>query len=156
MQAIERFWISSLMRESTWLYPAIETIHLLGMAVLFGSIVLVDLRLMGIGRDIDPQRLFRFAIPLTLAGFLLAGASGFMLFLTEASTFITSRLFVLKISLIFMLVCNAASVHLRINQDIRPHGDGGDEFPPLIRLQAVLSMLGWAVVLAMGRWLAYL
>lgn len=144
------------MRESTWLYPAIETIHLLGMAVLFGSIVLVDLRLMGIGRDIDPQRLFRFAIPLTLAGFLLAGASGFMLFLTEASTFITSRLFVLKISLIFMLVCNAASVHLRINQDIRPHGDGGDEFPPLIRLQAVLSMLGWAAVLAMGRWLAYL
>lgn len=156
MQAIERFWITSLMRESTWLYPAIETIHLLGMAVLFGSIVLVDLRLMGIGRDIDPQRLFRFAIPLTLAGFLLAGASGFMLFLTEASTFIASRLFVLKISLIFMLVCNAASVHLRIKQDIRPYRDGGDEFPPLIRLQAVLSMLGWAAVLAMGRWLAYL
>ena len=156
MQAIERFWISSLMRESTWLYPAIETIHLLGMAVLFGSIVLVDLRLMGIGRDIDPQRLFRFAILLTLAGFLLAGASGFMLFLTEASTFIASRLFVLKISLIFMLVCNAASVHLRIKQDIRPYRDGGDEFPPLIRLQAVLSMLGWAAVLAMGRWLAYL
>lgn len=155
MQAFEQSWLSTIIRESVWLYPTIETFHLLGIATLFGSILLLDLRLIGLGRDLHPQQLFRRAIPVTLLGFLLAAATGFLLFAAQPATLIASRLFLLKICLIFLLGINAAALHAAI----KPHGAGYTDsratFSFTVRLQAVLSIIGWAAVIAMGRWLAY-
>jgi len=53
MQAIEGLWIAQVMRESLWLYPTVETLHLWGIGALFGAILLVDLRLLGLGRGLE-------------------------------------------------------------------------------------------------------
>ena len=153
MQAIEGFWIAQLMRESLWLYPTVETLHLWGVGALFGSILLVDLRLLGVGRGLELRPLLRFAVPLTISGFVLAAATGFLMFIAHPSEFIASTLFVLKMTLLMLLGLNAISLHLRIAAE---QGNAGLALPvPLLRLQAAVSMLGWAVVIGLGRWLAY-
>ncbi len=153
MQAIEGLWIAQVMRESLWLYPTVETLHLWGIGALFGSVLLVDLRLLGVGRGLELQPLLRFAVPVTIFGFVLAAATGLLMFIAHPSEFIASTLFVLKMTLLMLLGLNAISLHLRIP---RPQGNAVSAPPvPLLRLQAAVSVLGWAVVIGLGRWLAY-
>ena len=153
MQAIEGLWIAQAMRESLWLYPTVETLHLWGIGALFGSILLVDLRLLGVGRGLELQPLLRFAVPVTISGFVLAAATGLLMFIAHPSEFIASTLFVLKMTLLMLLGLNAISLHLRIQ---RPQGNAAPAPPvPSLRLQAAVSVLGWAVVIGLGRWLAY-
>ena len=153
MQAIEGLWIAQVMRESLWLYPTVETLHLWGVGALFGSILLVDLRLLGLGRGLELRPLLRFAVPVTISGFALAGATGLLMFIAHPSEFIASTLFVLKMTLLMLLGLNAISLHLRIPSQQGNVGLGPPA--PLLRLQAVVSALGWAVVIGLSRWLAY-
>lgn len=155
MQAFEQSWLSTIIRESIWLYPTIETLHLLGIATLFGSILLLDLRLIGLGRMLDPRQLFRWVVPVTLLGFLCAAVTGFLLFVAQPATLIASRLFLYKISLIFLLGTNAAALHTGINTKLDSSTDPEKGFSFFIRMQALFSIIGWATVIAMGRWLAY-
>lgn len=153
MQAIEGLWIAQVMRESLWLYPTVETLHLWGIGALFGAILLVDLRLLGLGRGLELRPLLRFAVPVTISGFVLAAVTGLLMFIAHPSEFIASTLFVLKMTLLMLLGLNAISLHLRI-----PNPQGNADLAasvPLLRLQAAVSVLGWAVVIGLGRWLAY-
>ena len=155
MQAIEGLWIAQVMRESLWLYPTVETLHLWGIGALFGAILLVDLRLLGLGRGLELRPLLRFAVPVTIFGFVLAGATGLLMFIAHPSEFITSTLFVLKMTLLMLLGLNAISLHLRIGPIADPSGRAPADIAPSMRLQAAVSVLGWAVVIGLGRWLAY-
>jgi len=146
---MESIWIAQLMKQSSWLYPAVETLHICGLGILFGVVVMMDLRLLGLGRSLDARKLSALGVPLAIAGLTLAAITGFLLFLASADELIDSTLFLTKISLIFLLALNAVSVRMR-EADIRSAGvDWG------LRVQAVLSMAGWLAVIAMGRWLAY-
>lgn len=151
INAVEGLWLAQAMKHSLWLYPTVETLHLMGMAALFGSILLVDLRILGLGQALAAGRLSRFAIAVTIAGFVLVAMTGFMMFITHASEFIASRLFVAKISLLFLLFLNAVSLHLRV----QPTREGVSDFDLMAKVQATVSIIGWAAVIAMGRWLAY-
>ncbi len=155
MQAIEGLWIAQVMRESLWLYPTVETLHLWGVGALFGSILLVDLRLLGVGRGLKLRPLLRFAVPVTILGFVLAALTGFLMFIAHPSEFIASTLFVLKMTLLFLLGLNAISLQLRIAPDHQASDAIPFEPSVSIRLQALVSMLGWATVIGLGRWLAY-
>jgi hypothetical protein len=113
----------------------------------------VDLRLLGLGRGLELRPLLRFAVPVTISGFALAAVTGLLMFIAHPSEFIASTLFVLKMTLLMLLGLNAISLHLRI-----PNVQGNADLAspvPLLRLQAAVSVLGWAVVIALGRWLAY-
>jgi hypothetical protein len=149
MGAMESIWIAQWMKQSSWLYPAVETLHICGLGLLFGVVVMMDLRLLGLGRSLDSRRLSALGVPVAIAGMTLAAITGFLLFLASADTLIDSTLFLTKISLIFLLLLNAVSVRMREADDRSAHGDWG------LRMQALLSMAGWLAVIAMGRWLAY-
>lgn len=141
--ALEGFWLAQAMKYSTWLYPTVETLHLWGIGMLFGSVVLMDLRVLGVGKAINFSALSRLGVLVSVMGFGLAVLTGLMLFITHASDLIASSLFVTKMCLIFLLLCNAVLLRMR---------------GPLSRLtqfQAVISLLGWASVIGLGRWLAY-
>ena len=76
LEAIEGLWLAQAMRHSLWLYPTVETLHLWGIGLLFGSVVLMDLRVLGLAKEIDFASLSRFAVPLSITGFsVLYGAS---------------------------------------------------------------------------------
>ena len=153
LEGVERLPLAVAMRESFWLYPTVESLHITGIAGLFGSVLLLDLRLLGMGREVPLLPLIRLAVPISCVSFFLVAITGSLMFLAHAREFVASPLFVYKIGMIMLLLTNAAVLHLRATgypDDSNANRNGG-----LARIQVALSILGWLGVIGMGRWLAY-
>lgn len=142
--ALEGVWLAQAMKHSSWLYPAVETMHIWGIGMLFGSVVIMDLRVLGFGNKLGMSDLSRLGISVAFIGFGLAVLTGSLLFITQASELIGSRLFILKMCLIFVLFANAMILRMRTITN------------GVSKAQALLSLAGWASVIGMGRWLAYI
>ena len=135
-------WVTSV----PFVYPVLESVHIVGVALLIGSLVVFELRLWRFGRALDLGALARLALPITLAGFALAATSGLVMFLSQFEEMIANRAFVLKMVLILVAGLNALAFHLR-------GGWGRDDRRG--RLQTVLSLGLWVAVVVCGRWIAY-
>jgi len=154
MGIIESTALGLAMRKSIWLYPAVETVHIIGLALLVGSIAVLDLRLMGLSRSLPVRKLARHTLPWTIGSFALILPSGLMMFAAHATDFIASPVFALKMGLIFAAIINAAVFHTSVfrsaaawDVDVMP--------PAAARASAALSLLLWLTVIACGRLLAY-
>lgn len=143
------------MREALWAYPATEALHILGIGLLFGSIAIVDLRLMGLGRRLPVSALTAFAVPWSLAGFVLAATTGLLMFTAHVAEFITLPVFMLKMGLILAGGINAAILHTGVLRDTRAW-DTGTPTPLAAKVAGGLSIALWIGVVACGRLLAYL
>jgi hypothetical protein len=152
--AIEASGLGQAMRQSLWLYPIVEIVHIVGLALLFGSIVVLDLRLLGWGKGISAKKLAGHVLPWTAASFLLIVPSGLAMFVAHASDLIGNPVFLLKICLIFAAAINAAAFHAGT---FRGAGSWDvDAMPPgAARLAGAISLLLWVAVIACGRLLAY-
>jgi hypothetical protein len=152
--AIEASGLGQAMRQSLWLYPIVEIVHLVGLALLFGSIVVLDLRLLGLNRGISARKLAAHVLPWTAASFVLIVPSGLAMFTAHAMDFIGNPVFALKIGLIFLAGINAAVFHtttFRKGQEWDV-----DKMPPMAaRMAGAASLLLWIAVIACGRLLAY-
>ena len=137
------FWLVQAMKYSLWLYPTVESLHICGIGMLFGSVVLMDLRLLGVCPNIEFSALSRLGIFVSMFGFALAVLTGSMMFITHASDLIGSRLFVIKMCLIFLLLSNATVLHM------------SSAINAMTKVQALVSLAGWSTVIGLGRWLAY-
>jgi hypothetical protein len=135
------------LQTSTWAYPALEVAHLFGIALLLGNLVLLELRVFGLGAALPVPALARLSLSLALAGFGLAAASGLLMFGTQPAELLANRAFTLKMLLLLAAACNAGWFH----------GRGSlHRLDALARVQMVLSTLIWLGVLGCGRWIAYL
>ncbi len=142
--ALEGLWLAQAMKHSSWLYPTVETMHIWGIGMLFGSVVIMDLRILGVASKLNLSDLSRLGVLVALLGFGLAVLTGSLMFITQASELISSRLFILKMCLIFLLLANAIILRMRTVSN------------GISKVQALLSLVGWGSVIGMGRWLAYL
>jgi len=154
MGAIEMSALGVAMRQSLWLYPIVEIVHLTGIALLVGSIAMLDLRLLGLSNSVPVRRLAAHILPWTAASFLLIVPSGLSMFVAHARDFIASPVFVLKLCLILAAGVNAAVFHAGV---FRGASDWDvNRMPPAAaRMAAALSLLLWVSVVACGRLLAY-
>jgi hypothetical protein len=156
--ALEGSGLGQAMRQWLWLYPTVETVHIVGIGLLFGSIAVLDLRLLGFSRGMPVKRLAQHVLPWTAASFLLIVPSGLMMFTAHATDFISSPVFVVKMCLILTAGLNAAlfhaitfpSVEVWDAEDMRKLPP-----PPSARLAGAASLLVWIAVIACGRLLAY-
>ena len=138
-------WLA--LQSSTWAYPVLEVAHLFGIGLLLGNLVLLELRVFGLGAALPVQALARLSLTLALAGFGLAAASGLLMFGTQPAELLANRAFTLKMLLLLVAACNAAWFH----------GRGSlHKLDTLARVQMALSTLIWLAVLGCGRWIAYL
>jgi hypothetical protein len=156
--ALEASGLGQAMRQWLWLYPTVETVHIVGIALLFGSIAVLDLRLLGFSRSIPVKRLAKHVLPWTAASFLLIVPSGLMMFTAHASDFISSPVFVTKMCLILAAGVNAALFHTIVFPSVEVWDS--EEMrklppPPSARISAAVSVLVWISVIACGRLLAY-
>ncbi|HEY9531090.1 MAG TPA: hypothetical protein VIQ55_06850 [Burkholderiales bacterium] len=156
--ALEGSGLGRAMREWLWLYPSVEVVHIVGIGLLFGSIAVLDFRLLGFSRSISARRLAAHVLPWTAASFLLILPSGLLMFTAHASEFVQSGVFVLKMMLILAAGLNAALFHA-ITFRTADIWDS-DEMrklppPPSARASAAVSLLLWIAVIACGRLLAY-
>lgn len=129
-----------------WAYPALEAVHVLGIGLLLGNLLLLELRVWGLNRALPLEPLARATLVLALAGFGLAAASGLLMFATRAVDLIANPAFVWKMGLLCALGLNAALFHAR---------GGVRRVDAVARGLLLLSLLGWMATLAAGRWIAY-
>ena len=138
--------IFAALKSSSWAYPALEVAHLCGIALLLGNLVLLEMRVLGRGAGLDVRALATLSLGIAAAGFLLAAASGLLMFASQAAELLTNRAFTLKMVLLTLAGCNAAWFHGR---------DSLGKLDAVARLQMVVSSLIWLAVVVCGRWIAY-
>ena len=154
--ALEGSGVARAMREWLWLYPSVEIVHIVGISLLFGSIAVLDLRLLGLSRSLPVRRLAGHVLPWTAGSFLLIVPSGLLMFTAHASDFISSSVFVIKMGLILAAGLNAALFHSMVFRTADVWDSQGHlPPPPSARLSAAVSLLLWIAVIACGRLLAY-
>lgn len=154
LHAVESSGLGRTLRESLWAFPIVESVHIAAFAVVVGSIVVLDLRLLGLSRRLPATRLAAHVLPWTLAAFLVAALSGLAMFTAHASDYLGNRVFTLKMGLILAAGVNAGLLHAGA---MRSSGawDAGAAIPMRVRAAAAISILLWLSVIACGRLLAY-
>lgn len=134
------------LQSSAWVYPALEVLHIVGIALLLGNLVLLEMRVLGRGARLDVKDLARLSLGIAAVGFCLAAASGLLMFASQAAELLTNRAFTLKMLLLTLAGCNAAWFHGR---------DSLEKLDAVARWQMGASGLIWVAVVACGRWIAY-
>lgn len=146
--------LAQAMRQSEWLYPAVEILHILGFCALVGAAALFDLRLLGISRQIPVQQMAAHLLPVAWVGFALAAPSGFLLLLSDAPSIGVSPIFLSKLALIGLAGVNAWVFHTRTARSL-PAWNQHTHPPPAAKLGALFSLGIWIAVIALGRLIAY-
>jgi hypothetical protein len=129
-----------------WAYPALEVVHILGIALLLGNLVLLELRVFGLGAALPVADLARLGLSLAAVGFSATAASGLLMFATQPADLLANRAFTLKMLLLFAAGSNAAFFHLRGSLQ---------RLDATARATLLLSTLLWVAIVACGRWIAY-
>ena len=130
-------------------FPLVKGVHLAGIALLVGTIAVVDLRLLGLLRGRSVRNLARRLLPWTAASFLLIVPSGLAMFVGYASELIASQVFVLKICLILCAGANAAVFHAGAFRSAASW-DAGVAPPAAARTAGAVSLALWASVITCG------
>ena len=152
---LEESGVGRLMRESLWLYPSVEVLHILGFAMVLVSVLLFDVRVLGRQDHLAVDDMGRFLLPAAWLGMGMAAVTGFMLLATQAVDIGTQPVFWIKMGLVVVAGINALVFHrwclrhlYRWNRLTRA--------PWRARLVAVMSIAAWLGVLVSGRLIAYL
>ena len=143
--AVEASALGQAMRQWLWLYPSVEIVHITGIALLFGSIAVLDLRLLGFAKKIPVRHLAGHVLPWTAASILLVIPSGVMMFTAHASDFISSPVFVTKICLLMAAGINAALFHAVVFRTAAAW-DMDAPAPLAARAAGAVSLLLWVSV----------
>lgn len=145
--------VGNFVATTLWAYPFFETVHSIGMALLMGSLGLVNLRVLGYKMDL-PLLGTRELLPIAWLGFTLNAISGLLLFTSDAVYFFNSYTFRIKMVLILLGGINAYVLGLNVFQRAR---DAGGDFVPSAGAKAVAasSLVFWVGAVVAGRLIAY-
>jgi hypothetical protein len=154
-QAIQDSSVGMGLRESTYMWPAIEATHVLSLALSVGTIILVDLRLIGATmRDEPVTDVIEQTQPWTFGGFILAFISGIFLFWSEAGRLYPSYSFRIKMVCIALLGVNALLFHSGIYKTV-DQWNRSRATPQRAKVAGWFGLIFWMVVIFCGRWTAY-
>ena len=103
--------LGAAMRGDLWLYPMVEVVHILGFSVLFGAVLMFDLRVLGLSKNIEVTALARHLLTWSIAALLLVVPAGLMMFSAHPHDFASNGVFILKLCLIAAAGINAALFH---------------------------------------------
>ena len=146
---------SVALREGNFAFPLIETFHILALGVSFGTIIWVDLRLMGLTMRNEPvSEIVDQLEPWAIFGFSVMFISGILLFLSEPLKAYTTLAFRLKMIMIVLAGINIWLFHRGIYKTIH-EWDTAETLPWRARLTGLSSLILWLGIIVAGRWTAY-
>jgi hypothetical protein len=134
------------LKSHVWAYPALEVVHIAAIGLLLGNLVLLELRVFGMGAALPVKPLARLSLGLAATGFCLAATSGLLMFASQPEELLANRIFTLKMLLLLVAGCNAGLFHAR---------DSLTKMDIPARVYMVISTALWLSVMACGRWIAY-
>ena len=153
LQGLEESALAEAIRQSAWLYPFLEIIHIVGIVVLAGAAFLFDLRLLGLSRSLPVKALAGHLLPWSRRGLLLIIPSGILLFSTNAVSLAADPVFHLKMIMLASGGVNAGLFHRYVFRSAAIWPAGQTPLPA--KAAAVCSIAVWLAVIACGRLLAY-
>jgi hypothetical protein len=158
LSAAEQTTLAAAMRGelgAEWLFPIVETLHVMGLALVFGSIVMVDLRLVGAtSRNSTVSRLSAEVLPYTWGAFICAVVTGTLMFVSKAHVYFYNLQFQLKFLCMFLAGVNMAVFHFGAYRRVL---EWDERYPPprAARLAGALSIALWIGVIFFGRWIGF-
>jgi len=145
LQWLQSTPIATTVAENDVLFPWIESVHVLAIVLVVGTISIVDLRLLGVASlDISARRLMRDVIPYTWGAFAL-------MFSSDAVHYGHNRLFQIKLVMLVLAGLNMAAFHLFGERDIERWDAPGSTTPMAAKAAATISLLAWIAVVSLGR-----
>ena len=147
--------ITEMIIESVWLYPIVQSLHVLSITVFLGLNVMLDLRLLGVTlRRVPVSEMLADALPWTTPAAFLTLGTGMILFIAEPDRFLSNPFFVVKLVALGLAVLNLVIFHAAIYA--RVSGWNNDAGPPFAaRMSAAISLMLWATILVASRLVAY-
>ena len=140
--------------ESTWMFPAIEVVHVFALALVAGSIAMVDLRLLGWSNKKRPvSDVIAQFLPVTWISFVFAAATGALLFSSHATKYYENFSFRLKMICLLLAGVNMLVFHFLTQRRIADWDTGTT--PPGARMAGATSLLLWVTIVAAGRWIGF-
>ncbi len=152
-------WLQNLpvptaIRESGDLFPAIETLHVLAFVLVIGSILRVDLRLLGVAHRRESVRsITAQSLPLTWTAFVVAACAGALLFSSKAVIYSADLPFRLKMICLLLAGLNMAAFHALTYRRVADWDHGRP--PPAARFAGGVSLELWTVIVGAGRWIGF-
>jgi hypothetical protein len=154
LTALQEWAPVAALRNSRWTYASVNAAHIVGIALLFGAIVPLDLRLMGWRRGVPIGTMVRILLPVAIAGLALAVAGGLALFSVRAVKYAATGLFQLKMALLVCAITNALLLHRAVQWET--HQAATSVIPPRrLRIAGAMSIALWLSVIACGRMIAF-
>jgi hypothetical protein len=147
-------WVSAGIRESIWLYPMLHWAHILSNTLMFGTIIFVDLRLVGLGfsrrrvSDVAEQLL-----PWTWVGWTLMFLSGALILASDPVRYYNSFFLRIKLILMFLAGVNAMVFHFTVYRGVALWDSGRP--PILARMSGAISLVSWIAIVITGRAVGY-
>ena len=150
---LEHTAIANAIRTTPWMYPTFETLHYVGLSLLVGGIMLIDLRVLGFARQLSLKSMIGL-LPFVWAGFVINATTGSLLFIYGATGFGTNKAFYLKMTFMVIAGLNALAFDLAVRH-ATSDWVGADRPPSYVKVFATLSFALWLCVVTTGRWMAY-
>jgi hypothetical protein len=152
---LETSGLGTTVSQSTWLFPAIETVHVIALALVVGSIAVLDLRLLDrTWRVRAITELTQDVLPWTWASFAVAATSGFLMFASAATKYAADTPFRIKMVLLLLAGANMLAFHRFTYRNVAAW-DVNAPTPPAAKLAGGLSLLFWIGVVTCGRWVGF-
>jgi len=158
LATVEAWPISAAMRGempgTEWLFPIIETLHVMALTIVVGSIAMMDLRLLGIAsRNSAVSRLSNEVLPWTWTAWTVAAVFGTLMFMAKAGTYAGNLQFRLKFVCMGLAALNMLVFHFGAYRGVGRWDEG--EPPMSAKMAGALSLLLWAGVVFFGRWVGF-
>jgi len=152
---LENTPVGTAIRQSTWLFPAVETLHVLATVIVVGSVTMLDLRLLNLAyRDRSIREVHEDVLPWTWTSFAVAAIAGSLLFTSSATKYYHNGPFRAKMVLLVLIAINAAFFELRTYRGVA-EPDRGSRIPRAAKIAGAVGIVLWIGVVACGRWIGF-
>src|SRR5437868_5594023 len=151
LASLESSGLATRIRDSLYIFPLLESTHVFGLAMVFGTIAIIDLRLLGIASTRRPfRRMASDILKWTWAAFAITAVTGALMFITNAQVYYHNFFFRTKMVLLVFAGINMAVFELTARRTVH-RWDKARSAPPAGKAVAVLSIVMWIAIIFMGR-----
>ena len=150
-ESIEYSSLGITVAESTWMFPTLETVHVIALVTVIGMIAIVDLRLIGVGSSaLAVTKLSKDTLPWVWGAFVLAALTGSLLFISKATSYVANPYFLWKMVMMALAGMNMMYFNLMTSRTVE-HWDLDPSVPFAAKLAGALSLIFWLAVVFFGR-----
>jgi len=147
--------LATRIRDSLFLFPLLESVHVIGLALVFGTIAVIDLRLLGVAStERSFQRMASDIMKWTWAALAVTALTGSLMFVTNAAVYFHNSYFRAKMVLLMLAALNALVFELTVRRTIQ-QWDRAPAAPPVGRTVATVSLVIWIAVIVAGRMIGF-